>query len=136
LFAVSLADLKEGRKPLAATFNEAAGSKDVLTEITESISPVLERPEYSRLRASLEQVRPELVKMTKGELIALNIEVSKAAGLVLGALPKIRALRDVFEADLVQFDITLVDKLETYCLAVFQADVLYRITTRGHFNDW
>ena len=69
--------------------------------------------------------------MKKGELVALNIEVSKAAGLVLGAQPKIRALRDVFEADLMQFDITLIDKLETYCLVAFQADVLYRITTRG-----
>jgi hypothetical protein len=101
------------------------------TENTEPQSSTSDVLASSKLQAALVQVRPELAKISKGKLIALNIDITRAITLVLGALPKVRLLRDVFATELAQFDITLIDKLETYCWAAVQAETSYRITIQG-----
>jgi len=68
---------------------------------------------YNRTAAERDALPPEKVQQ-------LNLDVPSAASTVLGALPEILALRS--EAEKVgTFDVTLLDKMEPYTLALFYA---------------
>jgi hypothetical protein len=75
--------------------------------------------------AALDRVRPEFAQLDDCDLISLNIDVIAACSKARAALPRIRTLRDTFEAELKRFDFTLVDKLELYCSAALQANGFY-----------
>jgi hypothetical protein len=75
-----------------------------------------------RLRAALTKVRPEFAQLADSDLKPVNIDVLGAVTIARGALPKIRALRGDFERECKTFDYTLIDRLETYCLATMQTE--------------
>lgn len=104
--------------------------------LEENLTKPLELEQSPRLLpvAALERVRPEFAQLDDRELISLNIDVIAACSKVRAALPRIRALRDAFEAELKRFDFTLVDKLELYCSAALQANGLYLATMKEPEN--
>jgi hypothetical protein len=94
--------------------------EDTLTKPLE-----LEPPPRLLPVAALERVRPEFAQLNDRDLISLNIDVVAACSKARAALPRIRTLRDAFEAELKRFDFTLIDKLELYCSAALQANAFY-----------
>jgi hypothetical protein len=52
-----------------------------------------------------------------------------AVSVVLGALPKLRALRPQITRQLPEFNLTRFDQLEQYAKALHHANALFRITT-------
>jgi len=75
-----------------------------------------------RLHAALTKARSEFAQFANSDLKPVNIDVLGAVATARGALPKIRALRGNFERECKIFDFTLLDRLETYCLATMQAE--------------
>jgi len=76
------------------------------------------------LRQALEQVRPKLATLEEADLLQIHIDPLTAAATVQGALPQIMAFRSQIVADLPNFDITLLDNLTLYSLALIQAHTL------------
>ncbi|HEY5961307.1 MAG TPA: hypothetical protein VIV60_32340 [Polyangiaceae bacterium] len=59
------------------------------------------------------------------ELLRVNVQPVKAAAQVRSALPQLLGLRAEIAYELVRFDLTNLDKLETYALAVIQAHTVF-----------
>lgn len=86
----------------------------------------------SRLRRALKKVRPVLDAMPDSALLPLNVDPVAAVAKVRGALPAILVLRDKIASDINSFDLAQLDNLETYALALVEAEVVYRsITARS-----
>jgi hypothetical protein len=71
---------------------------------------------------------PDMRALREGELAALNLDTAAAVTTVLGALPKIRRLRDHLLA-LQGIDEALIDDLEDYASAAAEAHSRFRIAT-------
>lgn len=69
---------------------------------------------------------PDLIALQPEEVIQLNLGVRTLVSTILGALPRIRDLRDE-AADLKGVDVALFDKLESLALALSHADTLCSI---------
>ncbi|MET0591574.1 MAG: hypothetical protein ABW133_02670 [Polyangiaceae bacterium] len=67
----------------------------------------------------------EMGRVPAEDLAAVSIDVPTAVTTVLGAIPEIRALRGRIAAELPQFDIARLDKLESYALATAHAHALF-----------
>jgi len=78
-----------------------------------------------RLRAALERVRPEFGALRTADLMPINIDPVGAAAQALGALPELLNLRPQVLEHLHTFDISNLDKLETYALALIQANCVH-----------
>jgi hypothetical protein len=70
---------------------------------------------------ALDAVRTEIAAVPDNGLETINTNLRDNVVSVLGALPNIRALRETIAAALPTFDLTNVDKLETYARAAGQA---------------
>lgn len=77
------------------------------------------------MEAAFAALLPEIIAVKDEQLVPLNVDVVTASTLVLGALPKLRALRQEI-VQLPGFDIARFDKLEQYAFALNQANGLYR----------
>ena len=83
-------------------------------------------PALSIYRQAFEQIRPEVEAVQDENFIQIAVDIPSAAVTTQGAYAQIVALRPEFVEHLPKFDISLVDKLETYALAMFCAHMDYR----------
>jgi hypothetical protein len=79
-------------------------------------------------------VRPEIEAIDARDLIPINIDIPNVIVLILGALPRILALRDQVAAKLPFFDIANFDRLEDSVLALGHAHTLF-LAERSPANE-
>src|SRR5512145_1312456 len=80
---------------------------------------VLESP--ARLQEAFDRLRPELARMRKKSLEALNVDPISAASIIRAALPRVRAMRGVITKELASYDPSIIDRLDQYSLALIHA---------------
>ncbi len=68
-------------------------------------------------KAAFEQVLHELKAVRSNEVIAVNLDIPRAASIVLGAAPRIRVWEPDIEQTFRDFDLEPIRKLRTYALA-------------------
>jgi hypothetical protein len=85
-------------------------------------APVASGPQY---KDAYDRALPAARALPLGELITINIDVPTAVTTVIGKLPQIRSFSDQIADELVKFDRTNIDQLETYTLATAHAHALY-----------
>jgi hypothetical protein len=81
------------------------------------------------LRDALEQIRPEMSALSTDDLIPINIDPVAATGIARGSLPRIMKYREQLVSEVPKFDLSNLDKLGTYALALIQAQTAYGIAT-------
>src|SRR5262249_30275839 len=93
-----------------------AGATTATTPQTAAPSPAVApaTPATTPFRASYERARDALAAVPASDLIKLNLDLSAAVTIALGALPALRALRARIAHELPGFDLTHLDNLETY----------------------
>lgn len=95
--------------------------------MTQSISdPNAQTP---RFFAAFERELSAIRAVPESEFAAINVDVQSSVATALGAWPEIRALRDQIVKDVSSFDITLLDNLESYTLALGHAQTEYQTAT-------
>ncbi len=82
-----------------------------------------------RFRAAFERLLTSIRAVPESELAAINIDVPSSVATALGALVEIRPLRDQIVKDVSSFDISLLDNLESYALALGHAQTEYQTAT-------
>jgi len=80
----------------------------------------------ARFRQSLEDIRAEMAALTVQELRPINVDPAEAAGVVQGSLNRIMGYREQLQKNVQGFDITKLDKLETYTIALLQSHALHK----------
>jgi hypothetical protein len=85
-------------------------------------TPVASSPQY---KDAYDRALPAARALPLGELITINIDVATAVTTVIGKLPQIRSFSEQIADELVKFDRTNIDQLETYTLATAHAHALY-----------
>jgi hypothetical protein len=83
--------------------------------------------------AAFTELLLEISAVPDDELTALNVDVVEVVTLVLGVLPKLRALRPEIQ-HLPFFDLARFDRLEKYALALNHAHTRYRSTLPSRGN--
>jgi hypothetical protein len=83
--------------------------------------------------AAFTELLPEMSAVPDDQLTALNVDVVEVVTLVLGVLPKLRALRPEIQ-QLPFFDLARFDRLEKYALALNHAHTRYRSTLPSRGN--
>lgn len=83
----------------------------------------------SGIFAAFERELPAIRAVPESEFAAINVDVQSSVATALGAWPEIRALRDQIVKDVSSFDITLLDNLESYTLALGHAQTEYQTAT-------
>ncbi len=83
-------------------------------------------PALSIYRQAFEQIKPEIDSVQEENFITVSLDIPATVITVQGAYPEIYALRSQFVQHLPTLDITKVDKLETYGLAMFCAHTDYK----------
>lgn len=79
---------------------------------------------------ALMRLLPELKALPAQDLVQVQLDIPEAVATVLGSLPEIRALRGEIEGSMKGFDLTSVDKLEDYALALSDAHTEFLIATK------
>jgi hypothetical protein len=82
--------------------------------------------EQPRFRECLEQVRPEMALLETKDLRPINVDPIAGAGIVQGSLKRILSYREQLIKEMPGFDVSKLDKLETYTLALIQSHSLHR----------
>jgi hypothetical protein len=77
------------------------------------------------LRQALEQTRPAMDALAEAELLPVNLDPLAVVSLVRGALPNLSNLRERIVAELDNFDLSQLERLETYARALLQAQIVY-----------
>ncbi|HEX2670135.1 MAG TPA: hypothetical protein VHM25_04645, partial [Polyangiaceae bacterium] len=77
---------------------------------------------------AFQRVKSEITSIAIDDLAAVNLDVRAVVTTILGAYPRIAALRDEL-ATLGKFDPSLVDKLADYALALGHAHTLFTMST-------
>ena len=81
-------------------------------------------PEQKKASVAYEAVLAEIDAVPQDSVLRVNLDISRAASRVLGALAGINALRPEMAARLTDFDFAPLDKLETYAYAAWYAHIL------------
>jgi hypothetical protein len=76
------------------------------------------------------QVLAELCAIPKNEILGINVDIRSAIVTALGGLATLRTLGEALGKALRDFDVAEFDRLETYTLALIQADAAYRGATQ------
>jgi hypothetical protein len=71
------------------------------------------------------RVAGELAKLPADAMVANNLDVLGAVATVLGALPEIQEQRHTIAAQLPEFDLSIIDTLQDFALALGHAHTLY-----------
>jgi hypothetical protein len=88
----------------------------------------IENPaEAGRNRLAYESCSAEMMGLPDGDVHKVNLDIQSAVLTVEGVHARLASLRGDILATLADFDIAELDKLETYALALLQADVNYGI---------
>lgn len=83
-----------------------------------------------RFRAAFTKMLPEIRNAAEADFIAINIDVEAAVATVLGAGNAIRAQREIIVKEAPSFDISSLDNLELYTLALGHAHTAYETATQ------
>ena len=78
----------------------------------------------SKAAAAFTAVEAELADVNPADFAVINIDIPQGVSIVLGALPGLLALRAAIVAELTNFPIRLLDRLEIYALAAWYAHLL------------
>jgi len=78
---------------------------------------------YSRIAA-------DAAALSRDELVQVNLDLQHATSTILGVIPEVMALREQIIKELPAFDISYVDKLEDYTLALRFAHAAYQTATK------
>lgn len=78
----------------------------------------------TRYREAFQKIAPELAALDPAKLLPVNVDVTSSFTTVLGALPRIAALRDR-ASQITEVNIKYIDNLETYALALMHAQGEY-----------
>ncbi|MFO7178092.1 MAG: hypothetical protein DIU78_005250 [Pseudomonadota bacterium] len=84
----------------------------------------------ARLREAFERVLPELRALPEEALRKVTVDVPTAVATILGAIPKIRELREQIQEELPKHDLARFDRLEEYTLALAYAHGAYIAASR------
>ena len=79
---------------------------------------------------AMARVAPDAAALSVDELTQVNLDLQAATGTILGVLPEVMALREQLIKELPSFDITQLDKLEDYALALRFAHAAYQTATK------
>jgi len=79
---------------------------------------------------AMTRVAPDAALLSVDELTQVNLDLQQATSTILGVIPEVLALRDRIVKELPSFDITQVDKLEDYTLALRFAHAAYQTATK------
>jgi len=79
-----------------------------------------------RSEGAYQALLPEILAVGEEQLVPILIDIPRAVTTVLGALPRIRALRPEIVEQLPRFGLAEFDKLERYTLALSHAHALHR----------
>lgn len=79
-----------------------------------------------RLREALERIRPQLDALADQQLLPINLDPISAVTIARGALPGLLALRSQLASMINSFALSNLDDLETYALALLQAQTVYQ----------
>jgi hypothetical protein len=82
-----------------------------------------------RANDALERVRPQMAALHNDDIAQINLDPFVSACTVRGALAGLMALRSDMTTRLNDFDISNLDLLETYALALLAAEAAYRAVT-------
>ena len=86
--------------------------------------PTPEPHEGTSFRLAFEKHLPAMNALAEGELLRPNVDVPTVVPRLLGALPALRSLRPEIAKKLPEHDLTLLDNLETFTLALAHAHAL------------
>jgi hypothetical protein len=75
---------------------------------------------------AMTRIAAEAAALSADELSKVNLDLQQATATILGVLPEVMALRERIVKELPAFDITKVDKLEDYALALRFAHAAYQ----------
>ena len=78
---------------------------------------------------AMARIAPDAAALSVDELTQVNLDIQQATGTILGVLPEVMALRERIVKELPAFDITQVDKLEDYTLALRFAHAAFQTAT-------
>jgi len=92
-------------------------------------SPINTIEQVSRRRQAYESSLNEICAVPKEQFVVITLIISEAVTTVLGRLEGIRALGPQMTQALPKFPIDLVDKLETYTLALDHTQILYKTSS-------
>jgi len=92
-------------------------------------SPIDAIEQVSRRRKAYESSLSEICAVPKEQFVVITLDISEAVTTVLGRLEGIRALGPQMTQALPKFPIDLVDKLETYTLALDHTQILYKTSS-------
>jgi hypothetical protein len=83
-----------------------------------------------RFAQSYEATKEEILALPESACQSVNLEAQAAAMGVIGALPRARTLRASIVYECPRFDITLLERLETYAGALWHAQTLVDISSK------
>ena len=92
-------------------------------------SPINTIEQVSRRRQAYESSLSEISAVPKEQFVVITLNISEEVTTVLGRLEGIRALGPQMTQALPKFPIDLVDKLETYTLALDHTQILYKTSS-------
>jgi hypothetical protein len=78
---------------------------------------------------AMARIAPDVAALSAEELMQVNLDLQQATGTILGVLPEVTALRERILKELPAFDVTQVDKLEDYALALRFAHAAFQTAT-------
>src|SRR6187551_3749161 len=79
---------------------------------------------------AMARIASEAAALSVDELIQVNLDLQQATSTILGVIPEVTALRAQIVKELPAFDITQLDKLEDYTLALRFAHAAYQTATK------
>lgn len=85
--------------------------------------------EQPRLSEALERMRPKFAAIPTDKLLQIIVDPIAAAATAQGALPEIMTLRGRIVTDVPKFDVTNLDELEMYTLALIHAQSHHLMAT-------
>lgn len=110
---------------MSAACTSTSRLRTIRSRMTEPIADSPLPPVSSRDAAlAYAEVEAEMDALKPHELAAINVHIPRAVVTALGARPALLALRPRIVKELPFFPIASLDKLETYALAAYYADLL------------
>lgn len=112
-------------KAIADVSIQSQPNEEYMTAIENNSDP----SQVPRGRVAYETVRNEIASVPDQDFVGITLDVATAVYTVIGKWAQIQTLRPLFVQYLPGFDISVLDKLETYALALGQAQTEYKTVT-------
>lgn len=79
---------------------------------------------------AMTRIAADAAALSPDALSKVNLDLQQATSTILGVIPEVMALRERIAKELASFDITYLDKLEDYTLALRYAHAAYQTATK------